>query len=218
MKKKWTFSPLIPMAYDGIIIDLPTEHTSYSSVPGAKAAPYPTMDDRWIASLPVGQLASANCLILMWTTMPKLKASLEWLEGYGFTYVTAGAWGKTTKNGLIANGNGKVLWSRAEVFLLGRIGEPKYINRPQPGLIETEEYVDFDFDEWADAEINQYIRAMRREHSRKPDFQYEIMDGLLGSECRKAELFARPNHHSDSPFRQGYETWGNEAEHFEGFE
>lgn len=151
--------------------------------------------------------------------MSKIWATCRWVEtDWGLTPITAGAWGKTTVNNKIAGGTGKVLWSQAEVFLLARIGKPKYVKRPQPGLIETEDYVDLDFDEWADAEINQYIRAMRREHSRKPDFQYEIMDGLLGTECRKAELFARPNHHSDSPYRQGYETWGNEAEHFEGFE
>lgn len=208
MKKKWFFDPLIPLKYDLIMMDPPTRFETFTPFESAKGAQYPTMDDRWVRDLPVGDLASGNCLMWMWSTMSKLKASLEWMERYGFTYVTAGAWHKKTINNKTSVGTGFVLRSSAEVYLIGRIGKPKYKNRPQPGLIDTTDADTAYFDGLVDA-VPEVIEGLRREHSRKPVQQYEILDALMGTDIPRCELFAREQ-------VDGWDAWGNQTDHFEG--
>jgi N6-adenosine-specific RNA methylase IME4 len=48
------------------------------------------------------------------------------------------------------------------------------------------------------------IRAPKREHSRKPDQLYEMIEAMY-PDLPKFELFAR------GPARPGWGTWGNEA-------
>jgi len=50
------------------------------------------------------------------------------------------------------------------------------------------------------------IRARRTEHSVKPIEAYEIIEGMYPGDLPRLELFAR------GPARQGWATWGNEAE------
>lgn len=82
-------------------------------------------------------------------------------------------------------GTGYVLRSAAEVFLIGRFGEPKTLNRGTRNVIE----------------------APRREHSRKPDEAYAACEGLFPA-LRRADLFSRQS-------RPGWDSWGNEATKFD---
>lgn len=208
MPRKWFFDPLKPLAYDLILCDLPTRFETFSPFESAKGAQYPTMSDAWIRELPIGDLAKPDCLIWSWSTMPKLQFTIEAMCGWGFRYVTAGAWHKKTPGGKTSVGTGFVLRSSAEVYLIGAKGRPKYRKRPQPGLIETVEDLDFECDDALRTEIPTAIEALRREHSRKPDDQYEILDALMGTDgVRRCELFARQQ-------QPGWEAWGNEVDHF----
>ncbi len=210
MSRKWFFDPLKPLAYNVILCDPPTRFETFTPFESAKGAQYPTMSDAWVRELPVFDLAAPNCLIWLWSTMPKLKFSIETMCEWGFDYVTAGAWHKKTTNGKTSAGTGFVLQSSAEVYLIGRRGRPRYRRRPQPGLIETVSEFDPDYDEILRGGMPTVIEAIRRQHSRKPDDQYEILDSLMGTDgVRRCELFARER-------RDGWEAWGNEVDHFEG--
>ncbi len=207
MKKKWFFDPLKPLSYDLALVDLPTRFETHTAYESEKGAQYPTMNDSWIRALPMSDLSSGNTLYWFWSTMPKLKATIEWMSGWGIDYVTAGAWHKKTVHGNTAAGTGMVLQSKAEVYLIGRIGRPKYFNRPQSGLIETINHSEQAFNAELQSSVPEVIEAVRREHSRKPDEQYNILDALMGPDIRRCELFARTK-------RPGWDAWGNQTEHF----
>lgn len=55
---------------------------NYAKLQGA--APYPTMTTEELKTLPVGQLAANDSLILMWATNPKLPLALEVMQAWGF--------------------------------------------------------------------------------------------------------------------------------------
>lgn len=207
MKKKWFFDPLTPLAYDLCLIDPPTRFETHTPYESEKGAQYPTMSDSWLRTLPMSDLASGNTLYWIWSTAPKLKATIEWMSGWGIEYVTCGFWHKKTAHGKTAGGTGMVLQSKGEVYLIGRIGRPKYHKRPQSGLIETIEITDPLYDAALRSEIPEVIEAVRREHSRKPDEQYDILDALMGTDIRRCELFARTQ-------RPGWDAWGNQTNHF----
>lgn len=207
MKKKWFFDPLTPCAYDLCLIDPPTRFETHTPYESEKGAQYPTMSDAWLRSLPMSDLSSGNTLYWIWSTMPKLKATIEWMSGWGIDYVTAGAWHKKTVHGKTAGGTGMVLQSKAEVYLIGRIGRPKYLKRPQSGLIETTEVTEPAYNAALSTTVPEVIEAVRREHSRKPDEQYDILDALFGTGIRRCELFARTE-------RSGWDAWGNQTDHF----
>lgn len=208
MSKKWIFDPLKPGKYAKMIIDPATRFKGFSAFESAKGAQYRTMSDNWIRSLPVRHLAAPGCLAMVWSTLPKLETTFSYLRAWGLEYVTTGCWHKKTINGLTSKGTGFVLTSSAEVYLLAKFGKPKYINRPQPGLIDTTDEFDADYLKGLINETPDVIEALRREHSRKPPEQYEIMDGLMGTEVDGVELFARES-------ADGWDRWGNETDYFE---
>jgi len=61
-------------------------------------------------------------------------------------------------------------------------------------------------DEWAKVIADDLIHAPRREHSRKPDEAYELIERMY-PELPRIELFARAR-------RPGWDAWGNETEKF----
>lgn len=205
MEKKWFFDPLKPGKYNVILIDPSTRFKGHSPFPSEKGPQYQTMSDAWIRSLPVRHLAAAYCLLWMWATFPKLPDYQSYMDAWGFHYVTGGAWFKRTKNGKIAYTHGHVVQGGAEMFLLGRIGRPIYIDRPIKGVLETDEEYNAEIVSMLDGD--NALNGLRRENSRKPDEQYAFIDKLMGTEAPRCELFAR----QEWP---GYEAWGNQADHF----
>lgn len=160
---------------------------------GDRAAPYPTMSLSAITSLPVGDLAAPECVLFLWTTDPFLKAAFEVLDAWGFTYKTrAFEWVKLNKGSetrlwlddsdLFMGGG---FWTRSnpEPCLLATRGKPKRLN----------------------ADVRQVIVSPIREHSRKPDCQYERIERLTAGPY--LELFSRTN-------RPGWTTWGADAGQF----
>jgi N6-adenosine-specific RNA methylase IME4 len=107
--------------------------------------------------------------------------------------VTGGAWHKRTRHGKSAFGTGYRLRSATEPFLLGTLGNPETVKNIR-NVIETE-----------DLDI---IDAERRQHSRKPDEQYQLCERIMPRAVRHVELFARQA-------RPGWDAWGNEIGKFE---
>ena len=199
----WAFAPLKPFRYELILADPPTHYRGYSPFDDM---PYPVMVDEWLLGLPVKQLAAADCLLCLWSTMPKLDFSMALLKRWGFRYVTGGAWFKRTRNGKIAYGRGQVLQTGAEVFLLGALGRPRYHQRPVKGVFEN----DADFDQqlgadWGELQ-SEAINALRREHSRKPDEVYGRLETLMG-DVPRVELFAQQRW-------PGWHQWGDDVDRY----
>lgn len=178
-------APLEPLAYSVILIDPPWRFVTRSEKGTAKSPQrhYRTMTLQQIAAMPIAGLADDDCLLFMWATWPVLPRAIWVLQAWGFEYKTGGSWTKETAGGKVAFGTGYIMRSATEPFLIGTRGRPRIKSRSERNLIE----------------------ALRREHSRKPDDQYEILDRLVHG--RRCEIFSR----SDRP---GWESWGDEAGKF----
>jgi N6-adenosine-specific RNA methylase IME4 len=138
---------------------------------------YPTMGLDSICALPVAQLATDDAVLFLWATAPKLAECLKVLEAWGFVYRTNLVWVKDRI------GLGYHVRNQHELLLIAKRGDippPEPFNRPASVLT-----------------------APRREHSRKPDEAYALIERMY-PELPKIELFAR---HS----RGGWSSWGNES-------
>lgn len=117
----------------------------------------------------------------LWVVSSKLPEGIATLETWGFNYKTiAFSWLKTTKDGRPAFGMGSYTRQNVELCLLGTRGHPKRISKS----------------------VRQSILSPRREHSRKPDEQYALIEELFDGPY--LELFARHK-------REGWDVWGLEA-------
>jgi N6-adenosine-specific RNA methylase IME4 len=95
-------------------------------------------------------------------------------------------WCKTNKNKPgFWMGSGYTTRKNFEVAWLGRIGQPRRADKGVPALIV----------------------APRREHSRKPDEQYERIERFVGPGKILVELFARQ-------CRPGWHAWGDQLDRF----
>ena len=120
---------------------------------------------------------NGRCRALHVATAPHLQESFRVIEAWGFQYVTNIAWVKD-KIGL-----GFWVRNQHELLLIatrGNIPCPLTENRP-----------------------TSVIKADRREHSRKPDEAYELIERMY-PDLPKIELFARST-------RKGWAVWGNQA-------
>jgi len=145
---------------------------------------YPTMTFKEIKELPVAELAAEQSHLYLWIPNALIKEGLEVMERWGFTYKTNIVWFKTRKDGG-PDGRGVGFYFRnvTELVLLGVRGN-----------LRT--------DKSGRTQVN-IIRARKREHSRKPDQLYDIIEAC--SPRPYLELFARHP-------RKGWMQWGNEIE------
>jgi N6-adenosine-specific RNA methylase IME4 len=101
-----------------------------------------------IKRLPVAALAAPDAVLVLWVNAPMLLDALAVVEAWGFSFKTIGpVWGKTTKSGAPAIGQGYWYRAGAEVSLFATKGKPQRRSRG----------------------VRQLILEPRREHSRKPD-------------------------------------------------
>jgi N6-adenosine-specific RNA methylase IME4 len=145
---------------------------------------YATMSLSEIREMPVGNCAAAQSHLYLWVPNALLPEGLSVLDAWGFTYKTNLIWAKVRKDRQ-PDGRGVGFYFRnvTEVLLFGikgklRTGPPA---RRQVNLISTQ----------------------KREHSRKPDEAYEIIEAC--SFGPRLEFFAR------AP-RPGWTQWGDELE------
>ena len=154
-----------------------------------------TLDD--IKALPIAKLADKNAVLFLWAVDPMIPQALEVGAAWGFTYKTvAFYWAKLrregSKRGMQYDDRemrdfpmGTGYWTRPnpEQCLLFTRGSPKRVN----------------------ADVRKLVIAPRREHSRKPDEQYERIERLCAGPY--LELFARQR-------REGWYSWGAQTERF----
>lgn len=143
---------------------------------------YPTMNLEEIKQLPVGKLAAASSHLYLWVPNALLKEGLDVMRQWGFTYKTNIVWYKIRKDGG-PDGRGVGFYFRnvTELVLFGVRGSMRTL---QPGRTQVN-----------------IVSTRKREHSRKPDEIYDIVESC--SPGPYLELFARFR-------RPGWHQWGNE--------
>ena len=147
---------------------------------------YETMTNQEIIDLPVEQLALPKSHLYLWVPNALVLEGLEVMRRWGFTYKTNIVWYKTRKDGG-PDGRGVGFYFRnvTELILFGTRGNFRTL---APGRRQTN-----------------IIITRKREHSRKPEEQYDIIERC--SPGPYLELFARYP-------RPGWYSWGNEVERF----
>ncbi|MGD0791541.1 MAG: MT-A70 family methyltransferase [Terriglobales bacterium] len=141
------------------------------------------LDD--IKMLPVELAAADTCHLYLWCPNALLPEGLAVMKAWGFHYKSNIVWHKIRKDGG-SDGRGVGFYFRnvTELILFGVKG--KNARTLAPGR----------------RQVN-YVCSRKREHSRKPDEQYPIIEAC--SNGPYLELFARGE-------RPKWVTWGNEAD------
>ena len=146
---------------------------------------YPTMTLQEIKDLPVNTVAEDRAHLYLWVPNALLAEGMQVMESWGFKYKTNLIWYKIRKDGgPDRRGVGFYFRNVTEIILFGVKG--KNIRTLQPG--RSQENI---------------ISSRKREHSRKPDEQYELIESCSWGPF--LELFGRGS-------REGWTTWGNQAE------
>jgi N6-adenosine-specific RNA methylase IME4 len=155
-----------------------------------KAAPehrrldrYQTMTVGAIKAVSVAEVVADNAHLYLWAPNALLADGLAVMEAWGFRYVSNIVWAKRRKDGG-PDGRGVGFYFRnvTELLLFGVRGSMRTLGpaRRQVNMIETR----------------------KREHSRKPEEQYDIIETC--SPGPRLELFARQP-------RDGWTAWGDES-------
>lgn len=183
---------MAPRSKGVIVVDPPWLQKIRSEAGEGKApqAHYRCMTLRDICALPVGELAFPDCWLFLWTCAPLLGQSFVVMKAWGFDYCTRMAWRKVGSRGGQKVGPGFVVRTMHEDILIGKRGEPPYL-KALPSIVESEGAM---FD------------GLAREHSRKPEEFYSLVEGFALSELR-ADIFARTR-------RPGWESFGDELDKF----
>ena len=145
---------------------------------------YSTMTVPEICRLPVAEAAGEKSHLYLWVPNALLPEGLEVMRAWGFSYKTNIIWEKVRKDGM-PDGRGVGFYFRnvTEILLFGIRGEK---NRTlDPGR----------------SQVN-LIRAIKREHSRKPDEFISLIERC--SPAPFLEMFARGG-------RRDWDMWGNQA-------
>ncbi len=145
---------------------------------------YDTMKLEDIKQLPVSEVADEKSHLYLWVPNALLPEGLEVMKAWGFEYKTNIIWEKVRKDGM-PDGRGVGFYFRnvTEILLFGIKGDK---NRTLDA---------------GRSQVN-LVRAMKREHSRKPDEFIPLIESC--SSAPFLELFARGN-------RSGWDMWGNQA-------
>jgi N6-adenosine-specific RNA methylase IME4 len=152
-----------------------------------RLARYGTMKLEDIQSLPVRDLARETSHLYLWVPNALLPEGLRVMAAWGFEYKTNLVWHKVRKDGgPDGRGVGFYFRNTTELILFGVRG--KNARTLAPGR----------------RQVN-IIKTMKREHSRKPDELYEIIEAC--SPGPYLELFAR------GP-RVGWTVWGDQSDHY----
>jgi N6-adenosine-specific RNA methylase IME4 len=146
---------------------------------------YPTMTVKEICDIPVWWTLHEKAHLYLWVPNCMITDGLEVMRSWGFTYKTQIIWYKVRKDGgPDRRGVGFYFRNVTEILLFGVRGKN---NRTLPPGRSRENI----------------IVSRKREHSRKPDEQYELIE-----KCSRGpylEMFARTR-------RPGWESWGDQLE------
>ena len=148
---------------------------------------YGTMKLDEICALPVEGICADTAHLYLWVPNALLPEGLQVMAAWGFQYKSNIVWHKIRKDGgPDGRGVGFYFRNTTEIILFGVRG--KNARTLAPGR----------------RQVN-IIKSMKREHSRKPDEQYELIQACSSGPF--IELFAR------GP-RKGWTAWGNQADEY----
>ncbi|HNG38652.1 MAG TPA: MT-A70 family methyltransferase, partial [Accumulibacter sp.] len=144
---------------------------------------YPTLTLAQIQAIPVSAAAAERSHLYLWVPNALLAEGLAVVHAWGFTYKGLLVWHKIRKDGG-SDGRGVGFYFRnvTELVLFGVRGQLRTL---PPGR----------------RQVN-YLCSQKREHSRKPDELYSIVEAC--SPGPYLELFARNR-------RPNWQHWGNEV-------
>lgn len=163
--------------FEVLSVDPPWNYGTPYDPDGRRVAnPYPEMTQDQLKNLPIP--STDNSVLFLWTTHRFIWDAKELLDLWGFEYRSTIVWDKDKI------GMGDLFRMQCEFCLVGIKGKPVFDNN----------------NTWRDI-----IREPRREHSRKPETFYEMVDHLCVG--RKLDYFSRGG-------RQGWETFGNDDGRF----
>jgi N6-adenosine-specific RNA methylase IME4 len=142
-----------------------------------------TLDD--IKELPVPSICADTAHLYLWVPNALLPDGIAVLQAWGFQYKSNLVWHKIRKDGG-SDGRGVGFYFRnvTELILFGVRG--KNARTLQPGRTQVN-----------------YLSSRKREHSRKPDEQYKLIEAC--SSGPYLEMFARGD-------RKKWTNWGNQAD------
>lgn len=145
---------------------------------GELAVGYPCMSVQEICEMPISKISADDAVLFMWCSSSLLPEAVEVVSAWGFKFKTSAVWDKDF------TGQGTYFRQGHEVLMIatkGSVPEVPYDARP-----------------------SSVLKFKRREHSRKPDELYQIIDSMY-PELNKIELFCR------GVPAQGWSGWGNEC-------
>lgn len=173
--------------YACLLADPPWAFLTYSGnkVPQrATTQHYDTMTEAELSALPVADLVADDAWMQMWVLGTHIDQALRIGACWGFAYNSLGLiWRKMSPGGRSYIGLGHWYRTGGEVSLLFTRGAPKRLDRG----------------------VRQFIESPVREHSRKPEGQYERIERLVGGP--RLEMFARQQ-------RPGWDVAGNDVHRF----
>jgi N6-adenosine-specific RNA methylase IME4 len=144
---------------------------------------YRTMALADICALPVAAIAAENAHLYLWTPNALLPSALDVMNAWGFTYVTNVVWLKVRiDGGPDGSGTGSYFRNVTELVLFGVRGK---LRTASPGRTQVN-----------------LISARKREHSRKPDDLYDVIEAC--SPGPSFEMFCRHP-------RPGWTSWGDQV-------
>lgn len=186
-KRQLVLPPLPAGKFSTVLADPPwrfINRTGKVAPEHRRLSRYDTLSTTEIASIPLPEVVADRAHLYLWVPNALVADGLAVMAGWGFSYKAHIVWAKRRKDGG-PDGRGVGFYFRnvTELLLFGVRGGMRTLapGRRQVNMIETR----------------------KREHSRKPDEQYEIIESC--SPGPYLELFARYS-------RPRWTSWGLEAD------
>lgn len=149
---------------------------------------YATLTRAEIEAIPVAAVCAEAAHLYLWVPNALLQEGLDVMKRWGFTYKTNLVWHKVRKDGgPDGRGVGFYFRNTTELVLFGVRGKLRTL---APGR----------------RQVN-IVRSRKREHSRKPDELYDIIEAC--SPGPYLELFARGRH------SERWTAWGDQSADYE---
>lgn len=160
VEKKTNAEPIPTGKYSVILADPPWQYDINTR--GSPDDHYDVMSNNDIEKLKVP--SSADAVLFLWVTAPKLKEAIQVMESWGFTYKTHMVWIKDKiGTGYYFRGQHELLF----VGVKGKISIPEEDDRP-----------------------SSVLSAKRTKHSKKPFEVYDIIEKMYPNQ-KYLEMFAR---------------------------
>lgn len=183
------FSKEVGGKFSTILADPPwrfTNRTGKMAPEHRRLSRYATLTLAEICAIPVAVAAEDKSHLYLWVPNALLAEGLEVMRAWGFSYKANIVWHKVRKDGgPDGRGVGFYFRNTTELVLFGIRGSMRTL---APGR----------------RQVN-IIRSQKREHSRKPDELYQVIEAC--SPGPYLELFARGS-------RKGWTQWGDQADSY----